>query len=524
MTMGSATLDMKAERNMELVTSSDQTKPRLKIFLIATVAAVVLIAVMRAWVCWRTDRYIDHAAGAWVALAADLKDGVFYRPLFGPNGYGGTRYSPLYFVLYAGLLKLGVPLLLSGYLLSAAAISLLLVGTFYLVRKLGAEPWLAACSAGAVLAAYSVQLSLLSTRADGLASALNVCGVAVSCDRRPSHARIVLASLLFTLAWSTKLTTLFGFAAAFLWLCFSGHARRAWELAGETACGCLAVAAVTFFLSQGRILKIFAACASGGANLIRTAVGPFRMLHIAGQEDPGLLLFFFAALLVLPVMSARSLPWLFFIATAATTGVIFGSPGANFNHLLDLQVAAVILFAAWIASSPRQKNFGIYGLAIATFLAAVPVAHKLKVEDRMIPPHRFERAISLIGNAEKPILAENPTIPVLAGQQPYVTDPFMLRVVREHIPGFGGPLLGKLRSQAFGGVVLFMRDPRTAEGRAWYEEEHFGPGFLAALNANYRLAPVLNGQFIYLPNNDARHLGDASFSGNSSPEGAGESH
>lgn len=521
--MASATLDMKAERSIESAASSDQTRLWLKIFLIATVAAIVLIAVMRAWVCWRTDRYVDHAAGAWVALAADLKDGVFYRPLFGPNGYGGTRYSPFYFVLYAGLLKLGVPLLLSGYLLSAAAISLLLVGTFCLVRKLGAEPWLAACSAGTVLAAYSVQLSLLTTRADGLASALNVCGVAVSCDRRPSHARIVLASLLFTLAWSTKLTTLFGFAATFLWLYFSGHVRRAWELAAETAGGCLAVAATAFFLSQGRILKIFAACASGGANLIRTAVGPFHMLHIAGQEDPGLLLFFFSALLVLPAMSARSLPWLFFIATAATIGVIFGSPGANFNHLLDLQVAAVILFAAWIAKSPWQKNFGIYGLAIATFLAAVPLGHKLKVEDRMTPPHRFERAISLISSAQKPILAENPTVPVLAGQQPYVTDPFMLRVVQEHVPGYIEPLLEKLRSQAFGGVVLFMRDPRTAEGRTWYEEEHFGPGFLSALNANYRLASVLNGQFIYLPNNDARDLGAPTFPGNSSlgPEGKG---
>src|ERR1700680_4325791 len=135
MTMGSATLDIKAERGTESVASSEPTKPRLKVFLIATVALIVLIAVMRAWVCWRTDRYVDHAAGAWVALASDLKDGVFYRPLFGPNGYGGTRYMPFYFVLYAGLLKLGVPVLLSGYLLSAVAIVLLLVGTYCLTRR-----------------------------------------------------------------------------------------------------------------------------------------------------------------------------------------------------------------------------------------------------------------------------------------------------------------------------------------------------------------------------------------------------
>jgi hypothetical protein len=91
-----------------------------------------------------------------------------------------------------------------------------------------------------------------------------------------------------------------------------------------------------------------------------------------------------------------------------------------------------------------------------------------------------------------------------------------LRVVWEHVPGFGAPLLEKLRSQAFSGVVLFMRDPRTDEGRTWYEEEHFGPGFLSALNANYRLAAVLNGQFVYLPNKGVRNQGDPGLPDNSS--------
>src|SRR5208337_4912228 len=101
--------------------------------------------------------WVNHPAGVLIAMAGDLKDGVFYRPLFGPEGYGGTRYFPLYFVLHALLMKLGVPVLPGAYLLSAVAVVSLLTGVFYLLKGLGVEPWLAACSAGALLAAGSVQ-------------------------------------------------------------------------------------------------------------------------------------------------------------------------------------------------------------------------------------------------------------------------------------------------------------------------------------------------------------------------------
>ena len=123
--------------------------------LFAAVAVILLIAVVRASYCWTSDAWVNHPAGVLIAMAADLKDGIFYRPLYGPEGYGGTRYFPLYFVLHALLMKLGVPVLLGAYLLSAAAMVSLLAGVFYLLRGLGVEPWLAACSAATVLAVLS---------------------------------------------------------------------------------------------------------------------------------------------------------------------------------------------------------------------------------------------------------------------------------------------------------------------------------------------------------------------------------
>src|SRR5271157_4141897 len=502
--------DFRAELNPPIsVTSVVPRSPR--IFLCAAVGLIILIAAARALVCWANDTWVDHPAGVIIAMAADLRDGVFYRPLLGPEGYGGTRYFPLYFVLHALLLKSGLPVLPSAYLLSAAAVLLLLWGVFQLLRGLCVEPWLAACSSGAVLAASSSQMALTNPHGDGLASALNVSGLAIIVRPKLNHLNILLSSILFTLAWSAKLTMVYGFAAAFIWLVARGSRRMAWELAGETCSGCLLVAGAMMVASHGRILEVFKACAFGGTNRTILMLAPLHVWLIAKRADRGLLLFFFLALIALvfelltpSVKYLQNLPTVLFMATMAVTVVIFASPGVLTNHLVDVQIAAIVLFSTWLAkgANARQKQFGIYALALATVLAAIPLIHKLKVWDRRFQPHRFQRVIILIGDTHKPILAENPIIPVLAGQIPYVLDPWMLRMLRERIPNFGDPLLEGLRHQAFGAVVLSFANAQTVRARAWYTWSHFGPGFLPALIDNYRLASVVEDQMIYLPITD----------------------
>ncbi len=444
-------------------------------------------------------------------MAADLRDGVFYRPLFGPDGYGGTRYFPLYFVLHALLLKLGLPVLASAYLLSTTAVLFLLLGVFFLLRGLGTEPWLAACSSGAVLAASSAQMALTNPHGDGLASALNVCGLAVLVRPKLNHRHIMVASILFTLAWSAKLNMVFGVAAAVIWLLAKGPRRLALELAAETGVGCLLAAGAMVLASQGRILEVFKACVFGGTNRNLMMLGPLHMWLIASRADRGLLLFCFLALFALilelwspPLKFLQNLPVVFLITTMAVMFVIFGSPGVVTNHLVDVQIASIIVFAAWLAkgASPWLKQFGVFAFALAIMLAAVPLLHKLMVWDRRFQPHRFERAIALIPDTHKPILAENPVLPVLAGQRAYVLDPWMLRMLRERIPDYGEPLLEGLRNRSFGAVVLSVANAQTARARAWYKWSNFGPGFLPALNQNYRLAAVVEDQLIYLPITD----------------------
>ncbi len=306
----------------------------------------------------------------------------------------------------------------------------------------------------------------------------------------------------------------FGVAAAFIWLLAKGSRRIAWELAAETCFGCLLVAGAMIIASQGRILEVFKACVLGGTNRSLMMLGPLHVWLIARRADRGLILFFFLAVFALmfellrpSVKLLQSLPVVFFLTTMAVMFVIFGSPGVVTNHLVDVQIAAIVLFTTWLAkdASERLKQVGVCALALASVLAALPLLHKLMVWDRRFQPHRFQRAIALIQDTHKPILAENPILPVLAGQRPYVLDPWMLRMLRERIPNFGEPLLEGLRHQAFGAVVLSVANAQTARARAWYTWSNFGPGFLTALNQNYRLAGVVEDQIIYLPIGNSSH-------------------
>jgi hypothetical protein len=65
-----------------------------------SIAALLLLALMvwRAAESWSNDSHLEHVAGVWIAQAVDLANGTFYRAPYGPYGYGGGRYFPLFFL------------------------------------------------------------------------------------------------------------------------------------------------------------------------------------------------------------------------------------------------------------------------------------------------------------------------------------------------------------------------------------------------------------------------------------------
>jgi len=475
----------------------------IRLFLALSTIPMIVITLLRIHTCWRNDAYLDQVSGVWIALANDLYHGVFYRPLYGPLGYGGTRYFPLVFVLHAGLMKLGGGPILTGHLLCLASTLALLAGVYALLRSLGVDKLLAACSSLFVLCSESTQLALLAIRGDVLPAALIVWGFVACCGPTIGLRQLIVAAAFFTLAFSAKVTAAYGLGAAFIYFWFRGQRRQAWTLAAFGAAGFTIVLAAMLIASHGRVYEILKSCATAGAPWTEIFLVPQHFAMFTGVDDLSgfpFLILAAAALVAWPGRFWRELPPLFFLFAAATILVIFGTPGADYNHLIDLQAAAVVLLAVWISrSDPQPATFGMAALGIAALMAVFPAARNLRHGIDTIPRREeFQTVLQTVGNNPNPILSGNSLIPVLAGQTPYVLDPFMLRGLRLHNPHFADPLWEMLEKKNFSAVVTIM-DPNSEEGESVYTHGFYGPGFRKKLLENYKLYMEMKDNYIFLP-------------------------
>ena len=286
----------------------------LRYLLLMVIGALLLLASAEIIGAWRNWSDIDPGSGTWTGLANDLAHGSFYRPVRPTpsfDGYGGTRYMPLYFVLDAALIRMGVGVVNAGISLSVAAGIGLVLGTYRLLRELRIERLLAGCSAVLIVASGAVQSGFTATRGDLLAACFNVWGIAcclswrrvghcssirgLKTDTHESHAlrapsRGALwfraAVACFVLAFMTKLTSVCGTAACLIWLTSSRQWRAALKLGAAIAFLAIACALLSNLASQGRMAESFRACASGGTSWHFASAAPRRALSMLTVFDP----------------------------------------------------------------------------------------------------------------------------------------------------------------------------------------------------------------------------------------------
>lgn len=483
------------------MTASDGRDRRLY-SLLAVAALVVVLSIARMAVFWSNEAYLDTVSGIWTALAADLTEGVFYRPLFGPDGFGGTRYFPLHFVLHSTALRATGDPVLSGQIIAAASVALLVLGTYLLVRALGGTRLLAASSAPLLLASQTTQEALLSIKGDALAAALSVLGVAV-CARGATPRRVLAASTLFVLAFATKPTAVHGTVAAALWLALSHRVKLSAILLSATTAGGLALLAVMYIASDGRAFDSLWAGASSGLDPSDFARAPLVFARLA-REVPETLAFIQLGIAAVFVSGWRApsspgLSPLFFAATLAVSLAIVTFEGTDTNHLIDINQASIVVVAAFVATrTPREAALGISALAVAALAASLSLGSGL-VNRRTEQRHgTFAEALALIEARERPILAENPLVAIVAGQRPYLLDSYMFRMIDRGNPSFGEPLRRALQEQRFGAVVL-ERNPHDERGTDWYRSAFFGAGFIEELERHYERAGSVRMRVVYRP-------------------------
>lgn len=476
-----------------------RASPVLSMLWGCAAAAIVLLTVARAVVFWGNEAYLDDASGNWTGLAKDLAEGVFYRPLVGPDGYGGSRYFPLHFVLNAALMKLNGSPLVSGFAVSGLAILLLVAGVYALLRTMNVPRAMAASCSAFVLVARPAQEALLAIKADGLAAALNVWG-AVAALSLAGSLGVAVAALLFTLAFATKATTVSGLGASVAWLWFSDRRSMALGLLLAVAAGMALVLATMYAASGGVAFDVIGASATAGGTLRDMLTAPLTLARQA-RRVPETLVFiqigFAAAVLVLMQPRPLSNPaLLFFAAVLAVTTLVFGSPGTDTNHLVDLHVASIVLAASWLATRKTPEyDFASAALVVAALAATLSLVSGLANARTEARRGRFAEALRLIPDTSRPILAQNPLVPVAAGQRPYLLDPFLIRVHVDRDPSFGEPLWRAIRAHSFSAVVL-ERDPGTVPD---LYRLILGDRFVQEIERSYEVVGTVGTRTVYLP-------------------------
>jgi hypothetical protein len=424
----------------------------------AVFALVTLALVYRGW---REGVSLTPTSGTWIALAVDLKHGMFYRPMYGDLGYGGTRYLPLHFVLHAVLMELGLSPVAAGHALEGVAGLGLLVAIYLILRRVGVAAWMAASFAVAALAPKASQIAILSIRGDLLPTALVILGVATCMVGRLGRWRLVAVSLLFAMAFAAKPTSLYGAGAVVLWLLLSRQIERAAILLVATGVECAAVIGVTALASGGRFITVFRACATtAGYNL---PAGLWRLINMPAKGMPIDLVFLIlglAGFLLLARKKPISLPVVFFACASASTAMVLGADGTNINHFLDIDVASLVMFGAWLFDrETRERDFGVAALLFVVAFASCSTAYSIRHTNEggyfdFAYTNSMREAVAFIGKTDKPILASHPLLPVLAGQQPYLLDVWMFRIVSDLQPGYEQHLSDAIRQRQFGAIVL----------------------------------------------------------------------
>ena len=470
------------------------------VLLGAAMAAAVTLTAGRLSVTLPRGTGLTFVSGIWLTYADDFADGVLYRPLSSERGYGGTRYMPLYFVLIGVLIRLGVAPVAAGYALTFASAGALASGVYVLTRRLAGGVLLSAFAAVAWLAFVPAQHAVATVRGDLLPAALNVWGLALVLRvLQGSGMRwLAAAAVLFGLAFAAKLTTVFGLAAGVAALALSGRRRHAFALAGMGILAIAAVSAVTFLTSGGRWLDGMRG-AQGSLGLKALAAGVARFGKFAVDNDPfgaSMWALCIAAIIPLRRQLAIGLPCLAFLATAAATAVLFASPGTEYNHFLDLDVAAVVLLASLAAKGAAPGGAAV--LAMLTVLATGGSYVFFYASDHADQYRNVRAAAAQVPAGPGRIMSDNALVPLAAGEHAYLPDRFMFALQRRLNPSHADDLMARLAIGRFRAVVLSRPRRDTTEWRAFYDGI-FGKTFVPVLEQEYRFVSQHGPYEVYLP-------------------------
>lgn len=475
---------------------------------IAAVAIAAPIVFIRAWIALTGGHDVNLVSGVWLALAFDLQQGVFYRPLVEDGYYGGTRYFPLLFLLIAGGLRAGLPVLAAGQLAGFISGAILASGAYALLTRLSVDRPLAAGGALLTVAPYFVVESIFAIRAEPLAAGLVLWGasfVMVCMQRSRTSGWVLPSAICFTLAVAAKPTAVYAPVAAVLALGWAGRQRDGVRLALLSAAGLATLMAGIWLASDGRAIDAFRTGALAG-EAPWSLFGPLIRLEavrlvLASHYLTATLVLVAGAMIFSP-RHAVALPGLLAVTASLAAAVALATPGTILTNQGVEPYAASAVFLVWAAHA-RTGLRPVGHLAVAGLLLWA-AAYNGRVLTTLIREDVATRAtaertalLTAAAQCSGTWLSESPLLPVLAGHRPLLLDPFAFRVAALKRPALAEDLVTRLRHREFGCVVLEM-DPESDPGRGWYANVHLGAPVIDALLEHYAYQESVAGRRFYV--------------------------
>jgi hypothetical protein len=186
-----------------------------------------------------------------------------------------------------------------------------------------------------------------------------------------------------------------------------------------------------------------------------------------------------------------------------SAAVVLTVPGTDRNHLLELEVAAVLVLAAWLRADehvhPTKRELVARGLMVAAILLAL--VRDARAWARGPRPDAVpSRALIEQLAGEGPLLSEDATAPVLLGRRPVLLDPYSYRVLVERGRVDPSELAARVRRREFTALVLLrdLHDPNHPLNPA-YNQVHFGASVTGAMSEEYQFERRIGPYYIFRP-------------------------
>jgi hypothetical protein len=504
---------------LEYVSSPDTARGNRFLWIAAMMGLLGSIGLMLWYV---PDGVPGHVSGVVATLANDFANGILYRPVFDEHGYGGTRYMPVFIILFGIFIKIFQDPVTAGFCLSLSVVVFLDIGIYLLLREFGVRRMVAIPLMVLPHASISFQLLTLEYRGDFLASALNIWGILLGLKylKKPYWFLILMSSIAFSGAMFTKFTTVQGFGSLLIFYFLQGRKKSAlWQTSIIAALGVFNLF-LLHILSGGRMLSNVMACLLGGGSLDYALKTPYWFIHVIGQDPFLLVQVILASFLVIKTFKTKgkTLPYLYFVITFIFTFLIFSSRGTDHNHLMDLLIASVLIIGINFQKLPELSKFFnmtfffiIAGIIITWLPGTISIRHHMEAVGKPTRAN-LQYIGERLGENKNNILAENPLVPLMLNQRPILLDAFSLRLITKKNPKIDHDFNRKIENQFFSAVVLtdfsgapfdeLEKEMENHKSKGIYKflgDVHFNKGFFDRLRQHYFLSFARSPFIVYEP-------------------------